>query len=69
VNWILNPDVAREYAWIELLRDQLIGPSTWANSTMCLLSGLGSLFIISALAVLSPILDKQVIKKERPPKS
>ena len=57
VNWILDPTVAQEREWVEALREHLIGPSTWANTIMFLLSLLIS-FSVAALLVLSPMLDK-----------
>ena len=58
INWVLDPDVARTYAWAEAIRDQLVGPSTWANTVMFLTSGAASLFLVSAFALLSPVLDR-----------
>ena len=58
ITWVLDPDIARTYAWAEAIRDHLIAPSTWANTTMFFAAGAASFFLVSAFALLSPVLDR-----------
>lgn len=59
VLWIIDPDTARKYSWAEQTREFLIDPSLVADLIMALLSGLGSYFLVAAICIMSPRMNRK----------